>query len=167
MVSIAAKFLQSGGSKQEEKKLIEYIKPVDETIKEKLHGMTGSGFWAAKPRLITIELIKDAINEWKQEKQIYSQEITQTNCTELAMRFRKILQISNFENLINIHTLRLDNNMIMKIENLSKLKNIKWLDLSFNYITEIEGLDGLENLTDLSLFSNQISEVKNLDQNRK
>ena len=167
MASIAAKFLQSGGSKQEEKKLIEYIKPVDETIKEKLHGMAGSGFGAAKPCLITIELIKDAINEWKQEKQIYSQEITQTNCTELAMSFRKILQISNLENLINIHTLRLDNNMIMKIENLSKLKNIKWLDLSFNYITEIEGLDDLENLTDLSLFSNQISEVKNLDRNRK
>lgn len=39
MASIAAKFLQSGSSKQEEKKLIEYIKPVDETIKEKLHGM--------------------------------------------------------------------------------------------------------------------------------
>ena len=114
MASIAAKFLQSGGSKQEEKKLIEYIKPVDETIKEKLHGMAGSGFGAAKPCLITIELIKDAINEWKQEKQIYSQEITQTNCTELAMSFRKILQISNLENLINIHTLRLDNNMIMK-----------------------------------------------------
>ena len=36
MASIAAKFLQSGGSKQEEKKLIEYIKPVDETISKTL-----------------------------------------------------------------------------------------------------------------------------------
>lgn len=167
MATLAAKFLQTGGPKKEEKKLIQFIKPVDETIKEKLHGMANNGFSGAKPCLITIELIKDSINEWKQEKQIYSQEITQTNCTELALSFKKILQISNLENLINIHTLRLDNNMIMKIENLSKLKNIKWLDLSFNYISDIEGLDELENLTDLSLFSNQITEVKGLDKNRK
>ena len=167
MASIAARFLQTGNLKQEEKKLIEFIKPVDETIKEKLHGMANNGFGATKPCLITIELIRDAINEYKQENQIYSQEITQTNCVELALSFRKILQISNLENLINIQTLRLDNNMIMKIENLSSLKSIKWLDLSFNYISEIEGLDGLENLTDLSLYSNQITEVKNLDKNRK
>ena len=156
-----------GGNKKEEKKLIEFIKPVDESIKSKLHNMASGGFGGIKACLITIELIRDAIAEWKQEKQIYSQEITQTNCTELALSFRKILQISNLENLINVHTLRLDNNMIMRIENLGKLKNIKWLDLSFNYISEIEGLEDLENLTDLSLFHNEITEVKNLDKNRK
>jgi Leucine-rich repeat (LRR) protein len=167
MATLAARFLQTGSLKQEEKKLIEFIKPIDITIKEKLHGMASSGFGADKPCLITIELIKDSIAQWKQEKQIYSQEITQTNCTELALSFRKILQISNLENLINVHTLRLDNNMIMKIEGLSKLKNIKWLDLSFNFISEIEGLDELDNLQDLSLYNNQITEVKNLDKNRK
>lgn len=161
------KFFKKREEKKEEKKLIEYIKPVDESIKEKLHSMAKSGFGAAKPCLITIECIIDAINEWKQEKQIYSLEITQSNCTELALSFRKILQISNLENLLNVHTLRLDNNMIMKIENLDRLKNIKWLDLSFNYISEIEGLDSLENLADLSLYFNQITEMKGLDQNRK
>ena len=154
-------------TKQEEKKLIEFIKPVDPNIKSKLQGMASSGFSGSQPRLITMELIAEAIAEYKQEKQIFSLEITQTTCEELALSFKKILQISNLENLINVHTLRLDNNMIMRIENLSKLKNIKWLDLSFNYISEIEGLDELENLTDLSLFSNQIKEVKNLDHNRK
>ena len=159
--------LISGKAKVEEKKLIEFIKPVDPTIKSKLQGMASGGFSGQQPRLITMELIAEAIAEYKQEKQIFSLEITQTNCTELALSFKKLLQISNLENLINVHTLRLDNNMIMKIENLSKLKNIKWLDLSFNYISEIEGLDELENLTDLSLFGNQIKEVKNLDKNRK
>ena len=156
-----------GRTKVEEKKLIEFIKPIDPTIKSKLQGMASSGFSGTQPRLITMELIAEAIAEYKQEKQIFSLEITQTNCTELALSFKKLLQISNLENLINVHTLRLDNNMIMKIENLSKLKNIKWLDLSFNYISEIEGLDDLENLTDLSLYGNQIKEVKNLDKNRK
>ena len=159
--------LISGKAKVEEKKLIEFIKPVDPTIKSKLQGMASGGFSGQQPRLITMELIAEAIAEYKQEKQIFSLEITQTNCTELALSFKKLLQISNLENLINVHTLRLDNNMIMRIENLSKLKNIKWLDLSFNYISEIEGLDELENLTDLSLFGNQIKEVKNLDKNRK
>ena len=148
-------------TKTEEKKLIEFIKPVDPNIKSKLQGMASSGFSGTQPRLITMELIAEAIAEYKQEKQIFSLEITQTNCTELALSFKKILQISNLENLINVHTLRLDNNMIMRIENLSKLKNIKWLDLSFNYISEIEGLDELENLTDLCLCSNQIKEINN------
>lgn len=157
-----------GKAKKEEKKQITFIPPVDPTIKTKLQTMAGSGFGAIKPRLITIDLIREAIAEWKQEKQIYSLEITQTSCTELALSFRKILQISNLENLINVHTLRLDNNMIMRIEGLEKLVNIKWLDLSFNYISEIsKGLENLVNLTDLSLFSNQITEVKNLDHNRK
>ena len=160
-------FIFGNLNKKEEKKLIEFIKPVDPTIKSKLQGMASSGFSGSQPRLITMELIAEAIAEYKQEKQIFSLEITQTNCTELALSFKKLLQISNLENLINVHTLRLDNNMIMKIENLSKLKNIKWLDLSFNYISEIEGLEELENLTDLSLYSNQIKEVKNLDKNRK
>jgi len=165
-MSFAEKLL-AGKLNEEKKKLIEFIKPVDESIKHKLEGMANTGFGAEKPRLITIELIKDAIAEYKQEKGIFSLEITQNNCTELSLSFRKILQISNLENLINVKILKLDNNMIMRIENLSKLKNITWLDLSFNYISEIEGLEDLENLTDLSLFSNQIVEVKNLEHNRK
>ena len=165
-MSFAEKLL-AGKLNEEKKKLIEFIKPVDESIKHKLEGMANTGFGAEKPRLITIELIKDAIAEYKQEKGIFSLEITQNSCTELSLSFRKILQISNLENLINVKILKLDNNMIMRIENLSKLKNITWLDLSFNYISEIEGLEDLENLTDLSLFSNQITEVKNLEHNRK
>ena len=165
-MSFAEKLL-AGKLNEEKKKLIEFIKPVDESIKHKLEGMANTGFGAEKNRLITIELIKDAIAEYKQEKGIFSLEITQNSCTELSLSFRKILQISNLENLINVKILKLDNNMIMRIENLSKLKNITWLDLSFNYISEIEGLEDLENLTDLSLFSNQITEVKNLEHNRK
>ena len=100
------------------------------------------------------------------EKGIFSLEITQNNCIELSLSFRKIFQISNLENLINLKILKLDNNMIMRIENLSKLKNITCLDLSFNYISEIEGLEDLENLTDLSLLSNKIEEVKKLERKK-
>ena len=60
------------------------------------------GLSGIKVCLITIELIRDAIAEWKQEKQIFSQEITQTNCIELTLSFPKILQISNLENIINV-----------------------------------------------------------------
>ena len=96
-----------GKAKVEEKKLIEFIKPVDPTIKSKLQGMASSGFSGTQPRLITMELIAEAIAEYKQEKQIFSLEITQTNCTELALSFKKLLQISNLENLINVHTLKI------------------------------------------------------------
>ena len=64
-----------GKAKVEEKKLIEFIKPVDPTIKSKLQGMASSGFSGTQPRLITMELIAEAIAEYKQEKQIFSLEI--------------------------------------------------------------------------------------------
>ena len=83
--------LISGKAKVEEKKLIEFIKPVDPTIKSKLQGMASGGFSGQQPRLITMELIAEAIAEYKQEKQIFSLEITQTNCTELALSFKKLL----------------------------------------------------------------------------
>ena len=56
-----------------------------------------SGFSGQQPRLITMELIAEAIAEYKQEKQIFSLEITQTNCTELALSFKKLLKISNLD----------------------------------------------------------------------
>lgn len=153
---------------QEEKKLIEFVKPVDETIKEKLHSMAKNGFGVSNPSLITLDLITKKINEWKEEKKIYSQEITHEGCQEIALSFCNLLQISNLDNLKSLEVLRLDNNMIMKIEGLDSLVNIKWLDLSFNFITQIEGLNKLVNLTDLSLFANQITEVNGgLDENRK
>ena len=83
--------LISGEAKVEEKKLIEFIKPVDPTIKSKLQGMASGDFSSQQPRLITMELIAEAIAEYKQEKQIFSLEITQTNCTELALSFEKLL----------------------------------------------------------------------------
>lgn len=154
--------------KVEEKTLITYIPPMEESIKDKLHSLANKGFGAAVPTVITLEELKNAISEWKQEKQIYSQEITLANCTEISLSYKNILEISNLENLVNLQILRLDNNMIMKIENLHKLQNIKWLDLSFNYITEVSGLEELENLLDLSLYNNQIQEItKGLDGCRK
>jgi Leucine-rich repeat (LRR) protein len=168
-MSLADKLIKRNkAEKVEEKAKITYITTIDDKTKEKLYSMSNSGFGAVQPTVITIELLKEAISDWKQEKQIYSQEITLANCTEMFLSFKTILQIANLDNLINLQMLKLDNNMIMKIENLSKLRNIKWLDLSFNFIKEIEGLDDLENLADLSLYNNQIYEVtKGLDANRK
>lgn len=139
-----------------------YTTPLDETMKTKLHTLAGKGNSSVQPTLITIEVIKNALNEYKLENQIYT-EITIQNCIELSLSFKRILKIANLDNLENLQKLKLDNNMIMKIENLDKLRQIKWLDLSFNNITKIEGLSCLENLTDLSLFNNQISDVEGLD----
>ena len=58
--------LLAGKLNEEKKKLIKFIKPVDESIKHKLEGMVNTGFGGENPRLITIELIKDAITEYKQ-----------------------------------------------------------------------------------------------------
>lgn len=146
-----------------EKQMIKFIPEVDENIKAKLQNIASKGHGATQPKVITLEEIKKAINEWKLENQIYSQEITLNNCTELSLSFQKILQISNLENLVKLEKLKLDNNMIMKIENLDHLVKLKWLDLSFNSITKLEGLEKLESLTDLSVYSNQISEVEGLD----
>jgi hypothetical protein len=153
--------------KTNEKQMIKFIPEMDESIKLKLQSIASKGHGATQPKVITIEEIKKAINEWKLENQIYSQEITLNNCMELSLSFRKILQISNLENLIKLEKLKLDNNMIMKIENLDHLVNLKWLDLSFNNITKLEGLDKLENLLDLSIYNNQIQEVEGLDCCRK
>jgi Leucine-rich repeat (LRR) protein len=165
---MADKLLKSRRLEKVEVKVMkEFIPEVDETIKIKLHSIANKGYGATQPTIITIEEIQSAISEWKQENQIYSQEITPSNCTELALSFKKILQIANLDNLLKLEKLKLDNNMIMKIENLDHLLNLKWLDLSFNSITKIEGLDKLENLLDLSLFNNQIQEVEGLDNCRK
>ena len=64
-MSFAEKLL-AGKLNEEKKKLIEFIKPEDESIKHKLEGIRI--WWRKKPRLIIIELIKDAIAEYKQEK---------------------------------------------------------------------------------------------------
>jgi hypothetical protein len=152
--------------KVEEKPMIQFIKPVDALIKEKLHNLGNKGYSSINPTIITIEELKAAINEYKIENQIYT-DIGLNNCLELSLSFKKILQIANLENLVRLEKLKLDNNMIMKIENLDSLINIKWLDLSFNQITKIEGLNCLVNLTDLSLFNNQICEVEGLDYCRK
>lgn len=154
-------------NKVEEKPMIQFIKPVDEVIKTKLYSISNKGYSATQPKIITIEEIKKSIAEWKLENQIFSQEITLANCTELSLSFQKILQIANLENLVKLEKLKLDNNMIMKIENLDALVNIKWLDLSFNAITKIEGLDNLSNLEDLSVYNNQITQVEGLDNCRK
>ena len=153
--------------KQSEKQMVKFIPDVEETIKTKLYNIASKGYGATQPKVITIEEIKKAINEWKLENQIYSQEISLSNCLELSLSFQKILQIANLENMVSLEKLKLDNNMIMKIENLVHLTNLKWLDLSFNSITKIEGLDKLENLQDLSLYNNKIAEIEGLDNCRK
>ena len=122
--------LISGKAKVEEKKLIEFIKPVDPTIKSKLQGMASGGFSGQQPRLITMELIAEAIAEYKQEKQIFSLEITQTNCTELALSFKKLLQISNLENL------SLFGNQIKEVKNLDKNRKLNVLSVGCNQIAD-------------------------------
>lgn len=152
--------------KIEEKALIQFIKPVEDSVKAKLHSIGAKGYGEVQPTVITLDEIRSAINEYKNENQIYT-EITMLNCMELALSFKRILRIANLDNLLKLEKLKLDNNMIMKIENLDHLVNIKWLDLSFNHITKIEGLNNLFNLTDLSLYNNQICEVEGLDFCRK
>lgn len=154
--------------KQVEKKLENFIPDITDDIKTKLqkiaiksHGNNLS------PKIITLEEIKRAFQEWKLENQIHNPDITLSQCKELSLSFQKILQISNLESLVSLEKLKLDNNMIMKIENLEKLVNLNWLDLSFNSITKIEGLNTLTNLLDLSLYCNKIVEVEGLDNCRK
>ena len=150
-----------GREKKIEKQVNKYLTPIEESVKQKLYSIANK----IEPQIITIELVKKAILDYKQEKQIY-QEVTIHNCTELALSYKRILKIANLSNLVNLVKLKLDNNLIMKIENLDALHNIKWLDLSFNYIKKIEGLSRLTKLTDLSLFKNEIEEVENLDECR-
>jgi hypothetical protein len=150
-----------GREKKIEKQVNKYLNPIEESVKQKLYSIANR----IEPQVITIELVKKAILDYKQEKQIY-QEVTIHNCTELALSYKRILKIANLSNLVNLVKLKLDNNLIMKIENLDALHNIKWLDLSFNYIKKIEGLSKLTKLTDLSLFRNEIEEVQNLDECR-
>jgi len=81
----------------------------------------------------------------------------------LSLSFQNIFKIQNLNNLHNLTTLKLDNNIICSIENLSVLSNLKWLDLSFNNITDTSGLEQLTNLTDLSLYNNNIKKIGNMD----
>lgn len=164
--------IKSFAAQQEEEaskpKAEDLIKPVDNSIKEKLKLMSKSGYGSSEPKLITLDLINQKIDEYKLENKILSRDISPEACEDLAMSFCGILQISNLDSLVSLKTLRLDNNMIMKIENLENLVNITWLDLSFNFISKIEGLKELVNLTDLSVYANQITEVTSgLDENRK
>ena len=144
-----------------EKQIPNYASSLDESMKQKLYSIANK----IDPQVITIDLIKKAINEYKQEKQIYT-EVTIPNCSELALSYKRIMKIANLHNLANVVKLKLDNNLIMKIENLDTLANIKWLDLSFNHIEKIEGLHNLKKLTDLSLFRNKVCEVEGLDECR-
>lgn len=145
---------------KEEKKEIVYTTPLEASIKSKLYEIANKGFGVPKPTLITKNTIKEAIEEYKNEYQIYT-EVNMSNCKEISLSFKRILKIANLDNLVELETLRLDNNMIMKIENLDQLKNLRWLDLSFNNISHIEGLNSLINLTDLSLFHNEIKDITN------
>lgn len=143
-----------------------YTNKLDEDIKEKLYKLANKGYDIIKPTLITKEVIKNAIENYKNEYQIYT-DINMENCKEISLSFKNILKIDNLNNLIELETLRLDNNMIKKIENLTNLNKLKWLDLSFNNIKSISGLNTLVNLTDLSLFNNEITEISNFDSNNK
>lgn len=154
------------GENQVQKQMIIYTTPLEDNIKDTLKSIASKGYGSLKPTLITIEEVKKAINEYKQENQIYS-DINMNNVTELSLSFKRILKIENLDNLVKLEKLKLDNNMIMKIQNLDSLVNIKWLDLSFNNISVIEGLDKLVNLADLSLFNNQITAIGGLDNCKK
>jgi hypothetical protein len=150
--------------KQAEKKMEKFIPEVSEEIKVKLQTIAIKGQGTnIHPKIITLDEIRKAFNEWKLENQIFNHDLTLSNCKELSLSFQKILQISNLENLVKLEKLKLDNNIIMKIENLEKLTNLNWLDLSFNTISKMEGLNTLTKLLDLSLYNNQICEVEGLD----
>ena len=87
--------LISGKAKVEEKKLIEFIKPVDPTIKSKLQGMASGGFSGQQPRLITMELIAEAIAEYKQEKQNFFFRNNPNKLYRTRLKFQKTS--SNFQ----------------------------------------------------------------------
>ena len=75
---------------------------------------------------------------------------------ELIFSYKRIIKIQNLEGLVNLETLKLDNNLIENIEGLDFLPKLKILDLSFNKIGEVKNLDKLFSLEQLSLYSNQI-----------
>ncbi|MBZ9688262.1 leucine-rich repeat domain-containing protein [Clostridium estertheticum] len=75
----------------------------------------------------------------------------------------KIADLSGIENLTNLTTLDLSNNLITNIEPLKGLTNLTCLHLSNNQISNIESLKGLTKLVDLKLDNNPISSIESLN----
>ena len=92
--------IKSFAAQQEEEaskpKAEDLIKPVDNSIKEKLKLMSKSGYGSSEPKLITLDLINQKIDEYKLENKILSRDISPEACEDLAMSFCGILQISRY-----------------------------------------------------------------------
>lgn len=73
-----------------------------------------------------------------------------------------ISEIKGLEDLTNLHTLYLYNNLITDIHGLESLTSLERLSLRNNNIKEIKGLEKLTRLRQLYLENNQIAEIKGL-----
>ncbi len=71
----------------ETKQIKIYTTELDVMIKEKLNAISAKSFGNVKPTIISIDEIKNAILEYKQENQIYT-EIMMNNCVEIALSFK-------------------------------------------------------------------------------
>ena len=74
---------------------------LEDSIKNKLYEIASKGYGFAKPKVITIDLIKDAIEEYKNENHIFY-EVNMTNCKEISLSFKKIIKIfcQKFEDVL-------------------------------------------------------------------
>jgi hypothetical protein len=84
-------------TKREERKI--YTTELDSMIKDKLNSISAKSFGNSKPTIISIEEIKCAILDYKQENQIYN-EILMNNAVEIALSFKskKLISQRNLEN---------------------------------------------------------------------
>ena len=64
-----------------------YTIELDLLIKDKLNSISSKSFGNVKPTIISTEEIRNAIQEYKQENQIYT-EILMNNSIEIALSFK-------------------------------------------------------------------------------
>ncbi|MCL2015303.1 MAG: leucine-rich repeat domain-containing protein [Defluviitaleaceae bacterium] len=84
------------------------------------------------------------------------------NLRALTLVGGQISSIAPVANLTNLEWLRIHNNQIVDITPLAGLVNLTELELSHNQIVDITPLAGLTNLIDLNLSSNQIVDISPL-----
>ncbi|XP_050395571.1 centriolin [Patella vulgata] len=105
-------------------------------------------------RYITDDMIK------KQAKEENMKLITHLNLNlSKDIGMKKIKYIEGLDQLHQLQTLNLSNNMIEKMEKMDKLLKLRVLNLSSNCIYKIEGLENLILLQTLDLTNNKIEQI--------
>jgi len=94
------------------------------------------------------------------------EEITYINCSNgisLGSRIKKLTNLNNIENLINLKDLYCNNNEITSLDGIEKLIKLEVLSCYDNRLTN---LNGIENLTNLKILHCSYNQLTNLDEIR-